>query len=225
MFCPIRKALRFGVRRSKCRTHELLRLEIRRQLTHPPSVCSCKDFTMSHSKLVRGVQDLARRVQADKQVSHRCCCTGAVAHTPPFRPVRISPAGSVTSRDKPACPDPAPAAPLRVNASTKCDCRFTPVLLASFLLGMAVRVRFRAAPPCPLACRSRAPPPLQLVAQIKKKFAIKCTTGYSINALLIDPENPIEIIKWKEIFEGTETLLDICEDVANVIESILVKQG
>lgn len=30
---------------------------------------------------------------------------------------------------------------------------------------------------------------------IKKKFAIKCTTGYSINALLVDPTDPIEIIK------------------------------
>jgi uncharacterized protein Yka (UPF0111/DUF47 family) len=37
--------------------------------------------------------------------------------------------------------------------------------------------------------------------------------------------DPITFIKWKEIFEGAETILDICEDVANVIESILVKQG
>ena len=34
-----------------------------------------------------------------------------------------------------------------------------------------------------------------LVAQIKKKFSIKCTTGYSINALLFPPEEPIEIVK------------------------------
>ncbi len=35
----------------------------------------------------------------------------------------------------------------------------------------------------------------------------------------------ITFIKWKEIFEGTETVLDICEDVTNVIETIIVKQG
>ncbi|HOW35620.1 MAG TPA: DUF47 family protein [Candidatus Omnitrophota bacterium] len=38
-------------------------------------------------------------------------------------------------------------------------------------------------------------------------------------------KNPIEVIKWKEIYEDAETLLDICEDVAHVVESILVKQA
>lgn len=37
--------------------------------------------------------------------------------------------------------------------------------------------------------------------------------------------DPIKIIKWKEIFESVETVLDICEDIANLMESILVKQG
>lgn len=44
-----------------------------------------------------------------------------------------------------------------------------------------------------LARRVQADAPL--VAQIKKKFAIKCTTGYSINALLVSPDDPIEIVK------------------------------
>jgi D-lactate dehydrogenase len=44
-----------------------------------------------------------------------------------------------------------------------------------------------------LARRVQADP--QLVALIKKKFAIKCTTGYSINALLVNPDDPIEIVK------------------------------
>lgn len=34
-----------------------------------------------------------------------------------------------------------------------------------------------------------------LVSLIKRKFAIKCTTGYSINALLLPPAEPIEILK------------------------------
>ena len=33
------------------------------------------------------------------------------------------------------------------------------------------------------------------------------------------------MIKWKEIYEDAETVLDICEDVANVVESIIVKQA
>ena len=38
-------------------------------------------------------------------------------------------------------------------------------------------------------------------------------------------KDPILVIKWKEIYEFAETVLDICEDVANVVESILVKQA
>jgi predicted phosphate transport protein (TIGR00153 family) len=38
-------------------------------------------------------------------------------------------------------------------------------------------------------------------------------------------KDPIKIIKWKEIFESVETVLDICEDIANLMDSILVKQG
>jgi len=37
--------------------------------------------------------------------------------------------------------------------------------------------------------------------------------------------DPINVIKWKEIYENAETILDICEDVANVVESIVVKQA
>ena len=35
--------------------------------------------------------------------------------------------------------------------------------------------------------------------------------------------NPIEVIKWKEIYETIERALDQCEDVANVLESISIK--
>lgn len=38
-------------------------------------------------------------------------------------------------------------------------------------------------------------------------------------------KDPIAIIKWKEIYEDAEIVLDICEDVAHVVESILVKQA
>jgi predicted phosphate transport protein (TIGR00153 family) len=46
-----------------------------------------------------------------------------------------------------------------------------------------------------------------------------------IGRLLDEYTDPIQLIKWKEVYEGAETVLDICEDVANVVESILVKQG
>jgi uncharacterized protein len=38
-------------------------------------------------------------------------------------------------------------------------------------------------------------------------------------------KNPIAVIKWKEIYQDAETVLDICEDVAHVVDSILVKQA
>lgn len=37
--------------------------------------------------------------------------------------------------------------------------------------------------------------------------------------------DPLYVIKWKEIYQDAETVLDVCEDVANVVESIMVKQA
>jgi len=43
---------------------------------------------------------------------------------------------------------------------------------------------------------------------------------------LVDHEKaPIEFIKWKELYQYAETVLDICKVVAHVIETILVKQA
>lgn len=36
---------------------------------------------------------------------------------------------------------------------------------------------------------------------------------------------PIEVLKWKEIYETLEIVTDRCEDVVNVIEGILIKVG
>lgn len=45
-------------------------------------------------------------------------------------------------------------------------------------------------------------------------------------AQLFDEEtNPVQIIKWKEIFEVIETAVDKCEDVANVIEGVILKSA
>ena len=37
--------------------------------------------------------------------------------------------------------------------------------------------------------------------------------------------DPITIMKWKELFDDLEQITDACEDVANVIEGIVVKHG
>lgn len=38
-------------------------------------------------------------------------------------------------------------------------------------------------------------------------------------------KDPINLIKWKEIYQDAETVLDICEDVAHIVQNILVKQA
>jgi uncharacterized protein len=47
----------------------------------------------------------------------------------------------------------------------------------------------------------------------------------SLAAMFEEQSDPIEIIKWKEIYETMETVTDRCEDVANVIESIILKMA
>jgi uncharacterized protein len=37
--------------------------------------------------------------------------------------------------------------------------------------------------------------------------------------------DPITIIKWKELYDHLERITDCCEDVANVIEGVVVKHG
>jgi len=45
----------------------------------------------------------------------------------------------------------------------------------------------------------------------------------ALGALFDDVKDPILIIKWKEIYEHLEDASDRCEDVANVLESIVLK--
>ncbi|MBI3507729.1 MAG: DUF47 domain-containing protein [Proteobacteria bacterium] len=47
----------------------------------------------------------------------------------------------------------------------------------------------------------------------------------AIGRLFHGKPDPLEVIKWKEIYETVETAIDKCEDIANVLESILVKQA
>jgi uncharacterized protein len=47
----------------------------------------------------------------------------------------------------------------------------------------------------------------------------------AIARLFAESNNPIEVIKMKEVLSNLETATDKCEDVANVLESILVKNS
>lgn len=43
--------------------------------------------------------------------------------------------------------------------------------------------------------------------------------------LFATEKDPIAVIKWKDIYIDAETVLDVCEDVAHVVDSIMVKQA
>lgn len=47
----------------------------------------------------------------------------------------------------------------------------------------------------------------------------------SIGELFEKEKDPLQVIKWKEVYEVAEGTLDTCEHVAKVIEGILVKHG
>jgi uncharacterized protein Yka (UPF0111/DUF47 family) len=43
--------------------------------------------------------------------------------------------------------------------------------------------------------------------------------------LFATAKDPIAVIKWKDIYQDAETVLDVCEDVVHVVDSIMVKQA
>ena len=47
----------------------------------------------------------------------------------------------------------------------------------------------------------------------------------AVQTLFETETDPILIMKWKELFDMMESITDCCEDVANVIESVVVKHG
>jgi uncharacterized protein Yka (UPF0111/DUF47 family) len=47
----------------------------------------------------------------------------------------------------------------------------------------------------------------------------------AIQGLFESETDPIMIIKWKELYDVLEEITDCCEDVANVIEGVVVKHG
>ena len=47
----------------------------------------------------------------------------------------------------------------------------------------------------------------------------------AIVALFDEERDPIVVIKWKEILDFLEAATDRCEDVANLLEGVIVKHG
>jgi uncharacterized protein len=45
----------------------------------------------------------------------------------------------------------------------------------------------------------------------------------AIADLFHDPPDPLTVIKWKEVYEKLEAAVDRCENVANIIESVIIK--
>ena len=48
---------------------------------------------------------------------------------------------------------------------------------------------------------------------------------HALSELFAGARDPISVIKWKDIYQDAETVLDVCEDVAHVVDSIMVKQA
>ncbi|MEE9181257.1 MAG: DUF47 family protein, partial [candidate division NC10 bacterium] len=47
----------------------------------------------------------------------------------------------------------------------------------------------------------------------------------AIAALFTGGHDPVEIMKWKEIYETLETATDRCEDVADILERVVLKHA
>jgi len=47
----------------------------------------------------------------------------------------------------------------------------------------------------------------------------------AVSRLFDEEKDPIQLIKWKEIYETLERATDKCEDAANILESVVVKNG
>ena len=45
----------------------------------------------------------------------------------------------------------------------------------------------------------------------------------TISNLFKNEKDPIELVKWKHLFEQMEACMDACEDVANVVEGVVMK--
>lgn len=73
----------------------------------------------------------------------------------------------------------------------------------------------------------RTPSAVHRIARQVKELEEKADAAYAaaIGQLFSGTPDPLEVIKWKEIFDNLEHAVDECEDVANVLESIALKNS
>jgi uncharacterized protein Yka (UPF0111/DUF47 family) len=45
----------------------------------------------------------------------------------------------------------------------------------------------------------------------------------AIAELFHEEKDPLTVLKWKEVYEKLEAAIDRCENVANIIESVIIK--
>jgi len=64
---------------------------------------------------------------------------------------------------------------------------------------------------------------IERVNELENEADLIFTRG--ISQLFEDEKNPVDIIKLKEVFVSLETATDKCEDVADVLETLLIKHG
>jgi predicted phosphate transport protein (TIGR00153 family) len=77
-----------------------------------------------------------------------------------------------------------------------------------------------------LAALERRSGVLELAAQVKQLEHEADRSHQDAIVELFDQErDPITVIKWKEIFDFLEAATDRCEDVANLLEGVVVKHG
>ncbi len=73
----------------------------------------------------------------------------------------------------------------------------------------------------------RTPVAVHKAARKVKELEEKADAIYSeaIERLFAGRPDPLDVIKWKEIYDNLEHAVDECEDVANVLESISLKNS
>src|SRR5215470_395650 len=47
----------------------------------------------------------------------------------------------------------------------------------------------------------------------------------AVGGLFLETRDPIEVIKWKDVYERLEAAIDRCENVANIIEGVIIKHS
>ena len=47
----------------------------------------------------------------------------------------------------------------------------------------------------------------------------------AVGALFHETRDPLEVIKWKDVYEKLEAAIDRCEQVANIIEGVIIKHS